>query len=585
MNEKRQLPKEWRGGKMDDSKLLAIDPKTDPPSFWQDEQEVLFVSMALIDEHHGKIKATERKTYRECRKGKTRFSNGDVLFAKITPCVENGKVALVEDLDSPVCFGSTEFYVLRPTYRLLSEFLLYYVRTSEIRDLAVASFTGTSGRQRVPSSFWSNIVIPFPPLPVQERIVEILQQADAIRRKRAEARHLADQILPALFYHLLEQNQIKITKKPLNEITLLKTGGTPSRKKAEYWSGSIPWVSPSDMKELEIFDTIEHISEDALSNSSTTIVDPGTILIVVRSGILAHTFPVAIARNRLAFNQDIKALIPNPDIILPEYLLWALNARKTEVLHRMVKHGSTVHSIDSTLFNEMLIPIPPLSFQRNFIFQAEQLLNTVEQSQKSYADANNLFASLLSKAFTGELTAEWEVENAESIAARQAFYERLPRLVLLALLAEKAQRNKTQAEILVTALMKYAFLLQMEGASRRRFYHFISYHYGPFAKELYTDLHALQKEGLVAVAEDANEDKTRITLTNPQGAQAFLQDLPDDQRELVSALRQDAATIIETYDDLNHGDLLATVYEKYPAYAKKSKLRKKSIFQQPNKEA
>lgn len=182
--------------------------------------------------------------------------------------------------------------------------------------------------------------------------------------------------------------------------------------------------------------------------------------------------------------------------------------------------------------------------------------------------AEKVFSSILSRAFTGELTAEWEEANAEWVAKQQAFYERLPRLILLALIAEKVKRTgRRAAEVLVTALMKYAFLLQMEGNLHRRLYHFVPYHYGPFAKEVYADLRNLQEEGLIRVDEDADEDKTRITLTDPAKVDEALTVLPVE-------LKEDVETIINSYGDLDHNALLKTVYEKYPAYAVKSRVRR-----------
>jgi type I restriction enzyme S subunit len=179
------------------------------------------------------------------------------------------------------------------------------------------------------------------------------------------------------------------------------------------------------------------------------------------------------------------------------------------------------------------------------------------------------FNGLLSRAFTGELTAEWEAANAGWIAAQQTLYERLPRLLILALIAEKAKRARRSAEVLVTALMKYVFLFQMEGsASHRRLYHFVPYLYGPFAKELYIDLEKLQEEGLVQVESNPEEDKMKITLTDQVRMEALLAELPED-------LKEDAATVISTYGDLDHNSLLEVVYEKYPAYAKKSRLRQR----------
>jgi type I restriction enzyme S subunit len=115
--------------------------------------------------------------------------------------------------------------------------------------------------------------------------------------------------------------------------------------------------------------------------------------------------------------------------------------------------------------------------------------------------------------------------------------------------------------------MKYVFLFQIEGTTKRRLYQFIPYHYGPFAQELYTDLETLQEQGLITV-DNSEEDKTRISLLNSEAVETELEELPDD-------LQADIEAIIDSYGDLDLTALLATVYEKYPAYAKKSKLKQR----------
>src|SRR5687767_5663096 len=86
-------------------------------------------------------------------------------------------------------------------------------------------------------------------------------------------------------------------------------GGTPSKDDASFWSdGSIPWVSPKDMKVLRIRDSEDHISADAVQKSAAKLIEAGSVLIVTRSGILEHTLPVAVADIQVTVNQDLKAL-------------------------------------------------------------------------------------------------------------------------------------------------------------------------------------------------------------------------------------------------------------------------------------
>jgi len=178
-----------------------------------------------------------------------------------------------------------------------------------------------------------------------------------------------------------------------------------------------------------------------------------------------------------------------------------------------------------------------------------------------------LFQGLLNRAFTGNLTAEWEAANAEFIADQQALYERLPQLVLLAFLHEKSARAKNRADacVLITALMKYVFLFQMKTAARRRLYHFVPYHYGPFARELYTDLQALSEQGLITL-DNGDEDRTRISLTQSGDLQSLFSDIPED-------IKDDVGAVLDTYGYLSHKELLRQVYEKYPAYTGKSRLK------------
>src|SRR5215216_6538832 len=91
-------------------------------------------------------------------------------------------------------------------------------------------------------------------------------------------------------------------------------GGTPSKDNAGFWDGDIPWVSPKDMKSDVVIDSEDHITAEGLRNSATQLIPPGSVLVVVRSGILRHTIPVALNAVPVALNQDMKALLPRADM-------------------------------------------------------------------------------------------------------------------------------------------------------------------------------------------------------------------------------------------------------------------------------
>ncbi|MBU2889142.1 N-6 DNA methylase [Celeribacter halophilus] len=165
---------------------------------------------------------------------------------------------------------------------------------------------------------------------------------------------------------------------PLGEISTRMSGGTPSKANESYWQGDIPWVSPKDMKADVITDTADHISAEAVSNSATSLVPPGTILCVVRSGILKHSFPVAIAGREVAFNQDLVALTANEDRLLSSFLYWNLKGRSQEILAKGIKPGVTVQSFHSGFFKNWEIPLPPLEVQREIVAEIESYQRVID---------------------------------------------------------------------------------------------------------------------------------------------------------------------------------------------------------------
>lgn len=128
-----------------------------------DETIVSFVPMADVDEKLGRIVGKQVKPYVEVKKGFTPFEDGDVLFAKITPCMQNGKAAIVENLHGGIGFGSTEFHVLRVTHDVTAEYLYALVRLRGFRNQAMSAFTGSGGQQRVPADFLRQFLLPIPP--------------------------------------------------------------------------------------------------------------------------------------------------------------------------------------------------------------------------------------------------------------------------------------------------------------------------------------------------------------------------------------------------------------------------------------
>lgn len=151
--------------------VSEINPKLSrvPPN----NIEVSFIPMKAVEAETGRYDLSIIKKYFEVKKGYTSFENGDLIFAKITPCMENGKVALVENLKNGIGFGSTEFHIIRVNKVMLNKkFIFYFLVQKSTRRDAKHNMTGTAGQLRVPSKYLKQLKIPIPSLNEQQKIVE-----------------------------------------------------------------------------------------------------------------------------------------------------------------------------------------------------------------------------------------------------------------------------------------------------------------------------------------------------------------------------------------------------------------------------
>lgn len=199
----------------------------------------------------------------------------------------------------------------------------------------------------------------------------------------------------------------------LNELGEWRGGGTPAKSNVSFWNGNIPWVSPKDMKVSKIKDTLDHITSEAIENSSANLIPAGSILVVTRSGILAHSFPVATNYVDVTINQDLKALTPAYGVE-PEFIAWMLRAFQRDILNKCSKYGTTVHSIEMPRFFSFKVPIAPTNEQIRIVSKIEELFSKIDEGErclnaiapiadKALGLAFSLRQSILKKAFTGQL--------------------------------------------------------------------------------------------------------------------------------------------------------------------------------------
>jgi type I restriction enzyme S subunit len=197
-------------------------------------------------------------------------------------------------------------------------------------------------------------------------------------------------------------------------------GGTPNRQTPEYWNGNVPWLSSGDIKATSISTSTETITQRGLEESAARLCRKGSVLVVVRSGILKHTLPVALLETEAAINQDLKAF-DSGDNRLNAWLALAWRASARQLLAEN-REGTTVQSVKLETLLGFDLPVPPLSEQHRIVVKLETLLEKVEASQQRLAKIPVLLRrfrqSVLAAACSGHLTADWrEGQNAPGLDA------------------------------------------------------------------------------------------------------------------------------------------------------------------------
>lgn len=173
---------------------------------------------------------------------------------------------------------------------------------------------------------------------------------------------------------------------PLQALGRQLGGGTPSKSRSDFWEGPIPWVSPKDMKKDYLFEAEMSVSESALTASAVKLIAPESLIFVVRGMILAHSFPVAIAKTPVTINQDMKAIeLDQP--AMADYLLRALKGLKPLMLARVERSSHGTCRLDSAAYATFTVPIPPLAEQQRIVAKVDALMALCDQLKTRLADA------------------------------------------------------------------------------------------------------------------------------------------------------------------------------------------------------
>ena len=468
MQKQSELPEGWELVSFKD--ILKINPSKPPKDVVPQNTPVTFVPMPAVDADSGAITAPKIKEFSKVRKGYTAFQNEDVIFAKITPCMENGKAAIARNLLNNFGFGSTEFIVFRSKGAILPDYLYNYIRQESYRKLAESKMTGSVGQKRVPKEFVQNSSIPLPSLAEQHRIVSAIEALFARLDAANERLDRVPEILKTFRQSVLaaacdgrlteewrEENphveksseyleKIKVEKstKPnkhekfgdvdypnsiiipdkwsgvkIGEIeTFIGSGITPKGGRSVYVNEGIPFIRSQNVypKGL-ILDDIAYVTPEMHQKMKRTNVFSGDVLLNITGASIGRSTYVPENFGEANVNQHV-CIIRCGWWILPRYFSMFLNSDRGQSQIFKMQTGQTREGLNYTQIRNMFVALPPLPEQHEIVRRVDALFALADSIEAKVATAREktekLRQSILSKAFSGEL-----VETEAELARRE----------------------------------------------------------------------------------------------------------------------------------------------------------------------
>ena len=283
--------------------------------------------------------------------------------------------------------------IIRPKHSDEAGYLSFFFRSFAFRKHRDRIARGAN-IQNLRFSQFEEIEIELPES--QQRIAGLLEQADRLRRTRRYALELSDTFLPAAFLQLFGDRFTDTSFSHLGDLVEITGGGTPARDHPEYFTGRIPWLTSKDMRGDYIFDTEEHITEEAIKNSSTKLVPRDSLLVVVKSKVLMHRLPLAVTKVPMCHGQDIKSIQCSKELH-PEFARFVLKFHEPHLLR--VARGANTEGLTLPMLEELSVPKVDSSEQHHFAALVAQHERLRANQREALRQAEHLFQSLLHRAF------------------------------------------------------------------------------------------------------------------------------------------------------------------------------------------
>jgi len=413
-----EIPENWKVDSLDN--IAEINPKNNV-SCLEKNSNVTFLPMQNVGVN-GRILKYETRKYGDVKKGYTCFSEKDVLFAKITPCMENGKGALAINLENKVGFGSTEYHVLRPKQNGSPEFIFYITKWEKFRKEAEKYMTGSAGQRRVSKNLFSSYKIPIPILPEQQKIASILSKVDEQIEQTEQIIEKNELLKKGLMQKLLmkgightkfkktelgeipeEWEVVEIKEIVKNEKRAIKVGPFGSQlKKSEYIESGIKVYGQENVFKKDFEYGNYYITEEKFESLSAFEIFPDDVVITMM-GTIGDCMVVPKNISRGIMNSHLMRLQLKLNFI-PEFLaILITDAFFVKKQIDRLSQGAIMSGLNSTIIKQVLVPLPKINEQRKLVEICKKINDTSDKEINYLAKLQELKKGLMQDLLTGKV--------------------------------------------------------------------------------------------------------------------------------------------------------------------------------------
>ncbi|MEX6702309.1 restriction endonuclease subunit S [Peribacillus frigoritolerans] len=410
------------------SSIAEINPKSTNSSWVND----LEVSLVMLENISSSTSSIDKKDYTVVGaqvnpKNLIRFQENDILYARISPSLEKGKVALASNLRNGLGMGSRELIVIRPNASVLSKWLWHYFRQPSVRSYSVKHMSGTT-QLRVNNQALKNMLVPLPSLKEQERGIKLLDQVNEMQKLRMQIPLKWNGLISVYISELFRYSNNPPIH--LGDIAKIRRGKTPTKGSSGTATKQIPFIKVSDWGQdnVNLWDSAVHVNED---EESLVICEPGTILMGAIGSRIMIGRTVRL-RARAAINQSIIAISSKQPDVYPNDYLWAI-LQSPDTLRDLMNGTTMTSSVTVDQVRKILIP-NPLTSLRFKVAGAVQLYEEIRSlAGKQQEKLQKLYESLLQEVFEQLKIEEFQPEKTST---NQSEYS-LPKRMILEKLSSK----------------------------------------------------------------------------------------------------------------------------------------------------